>query len=761
MLSVGQLDEAELDSVVNMSYRVFAQTEDHYYATFWCNDRRFEGYPEYWDAVAAIRDFAEKTVLSTEGVEPFRHPLDTLRARLNNVPRELQADVVTGPGHSDSPTLATYWMNRDWTNLDGSGLGYLLRVEELSQAELDEHRNTGGWECFARSGDTYYAIAYATDVRYYAVEDAEPYHNAFVAIRAYAMQTVLSTEGVEPFDPDNRDLQPLSTLKDRLLDIPEELKGSVVNRPADAGPDGESNILVDYWLDGADWEMGMGWVLGVSRLDQAEFEHYLYTIPTGNVQIFARSGGHYYAINRPTDMRWGPEEDAERYSSARQALLEFVKQQVLSTEGVAPFDEEEQRSRVQFEGKTYTQVAYWPYKAVNGSTNVVWIYHLVQPAKDGPDGVWVPERVEYCDPDFPYQSYLIKPDTGGLTVAEYANQLQAEADAAGAGFWATDPIEVLRHYEQETGGRANIPLDSFTRDTAYIENVLAGTLPTPEQEAIQAVMDEIINAPVINAALSLDHKDYIYQTTAPSGYWARQLNAFATDFEWEEFTGQIPEEVLEEMETGGGLNLSVPNGPTLIVHETANITAISTGPDSGVALYQAKSKVEGETIGGVYFLYPGPYETLRYWFDEVQLHALRTTSVPDRGQSHEDVVKEWIDGYEGAYAKCAPGGLYTCTYVQGADIKADQPDWLTHEQLETFAQPYSLSADGFGKTWFGFSYNLIFVPENGNAKNHLQAGNTYDYTGSDAPEGAQVYSRQAIMRLVNGSWVCESTGTGW
>ena len=86
---------------------------------------------------------------------------------------------------------------------------------------------------------------------------------------------------------------------------------------------------------------------------------------------------------------------------------------------------------------------------------------------------------------------------------------------------------------------------------------------------------------------------------------------------------------------------------------------------------------------------------------------------------------------------------------------------MTHEQLENFGRYYGLSADDFGKTWFGFGYHLIFVPENENAKQQLLAGNTEDYTGSDAPEGAQICSRQAIMRLIDGNWVCESTGTGW
>lgn len=43
----------------------------------------------------------------------------------------------------------------------------------------------------------------------------------------------------------------------------------------------------------------------------------------------------------------------------------------------------------------------------------------------------------------------------------------------------------------------------------------------------------------------------------------------------------------------------------------------------------------------------------------------------------------------------------------------------------------------------------------------MQAVNTYDCPGGDAPGKAQVYYRVAYMRLINGNWACEGTGTGW
>ena len=209
LLTVYQWDQEQFeqyypDLEVTGGVDCFAKDDHFYYVIFRATDARVPmSETGYMDAFEAVRAYAMEQVLATQGVEPYAGQ-GTLRARLNNVPLDLQADVVTGPGHDDSPTLVTYWMNRDWTNKDDSGLGFLLRVDEMSQAELDEYRNTGGSEVFARSGGTYYAILYATDVRYYSPDDAEPFHNAFDAIRAYAMEQVLSTDGVEPFTPDSQ-----------------------------------------------------------------------------------------------------------------------------------------------------------------------------------------------------------------------------------------------------------------------------------------------------------------------------------------------------------------------------------------------------------------------------------------------------------------------------------------------------------------------------------------------------------------------------
>lgn len=127
----------------------------------------------------------------------------TLAERLQEVPEELVGEVAvcTADLRADAahPALVSYWLDREWTDPDSSGLGWLLSVYSMSREELEAYHNTGGLEFFAREGEVFYAVGYATDVRWYTLEDEESFHSAFEAIRTYAEQTVLDTEGVEPF----------------------------------------------------------------------------------------------------------------------------------------------------------------------------------------------------------------------------------------------------------------------------------------------------------------------------------------------------------------------------------------------------------------------------------------------------------------------------------------------------------------------------------------------------------------------------------
>lgn len=274
-----------------------------------------------------------------EGRKPLSATTNTLQARLEAIPEELRDDIVIRPYEqaTGSDFLVHYWMNRDWTDLDGSGLGWLLGVCRMSQAELDEYRDTGGSEVFALSGDTYFAIAYATDVRYYTVEDAEPFHNAFDAIRDFAMKTVLETEGVEPYTHSPTPSQPVDALRAQLNNIPEELRSKVDN---DADLFDDTAVLANYWLNDPKWtDLWSGYLLTLYRMDEARIQNELDQGHWPAVNIFARSGEEYYALTWPADGRYQDSSAlSDEYWDALNTLVDYVEQTVLDTEGVEPFD---------------------------------------------------------------------------------------------------------------------------------------------------------------------------------------------------------------------------------------------------------------------------------------------------------------------------------------------------------------------------------------------------------------------------------------
>lgn len=237
LLTVYQWDREQFerhypDLEVTGGVHCFARDNQFYYVTFRATDGRAPlSETRYVDAFDAIRAYAEKTVLETEGVEPYDSDRSavTLLNRLHDIPDDLMADVVTCdvdiPEDGSVLWAVGYRMNRpDWEELD-AGLGWLLNIQQISQAEYEAHigRDNSGWACFARSGGTYFAVTFPTDVRFYSPDDAEPYHNAQDAVWAFVEETVLSTQGVEPYSLgtsfpnytlDGMDYTPVNSYKD-------------------------------------------------------------------------------------------------------------------------------------------------------------------------------------------------------------------------------------------------------------------------------------------------------------------------------------------------------------------------------------------------------------------------------------------------------------------------------------------------------------------------------------------------------------------
>ena len=259
---------------------------------------------------------------------------DNLQERLMEIPEELRDKVISHPWPSMPTGLADYWLDgaTDWDS--DSAMGWLVSVRQWDQAQFEnwlDNGQAGNFQVFARNSKYYYAFMWPTGVEY-ELEDAERYAAAQQAIRAFAEKTVLETDGVKPYTPD----QTPDTLQARLMSLPEEWRDKVSASPALGG---EVSCLASYVLSDPKWAAQQGgWLLNLYRMDEAGIQEKLDggEWPAGD--IFARSGDQYYALTWPSDGYQGGSDLSAEYWSAVNAMKDHVKAAVLATQGVEPFD---------------------------------------------------------------------------------------------------------------------------------------------------------------------------------------------------------------------------------------------------------------------------------------------------------------------------------------------------------------------------------------------------------------------------------------
>lgn len=335
----GPIDSRGWPETNDEAKEIIAQDEAYYYVLEWPGQARFQmaDAEPFTAAFETVRTFAKKTVLETEGVEPYapEKNLDTLQARLMDVPEELRGEVISHPWPSMPIGLADYWLDgaTDWDS--DSAMGWLVSVRQWDQAQFEDWLNNnepGNYQVFARDSKYYYAFMRPTGVEY-DLEDAERYASAQQAIRAFAEKTVLETEGVEPYNPS---AQPLDALQARLMDVPEAWRDKVSASPALGG---EVSCLASYVLSDPKWAaLQGGWLLNLYRMDEAGIQEKLDNGEWPAGDIFARSGDEYYALTWPSDGYQGGSDLSAEYWAAVNAMKDHVKATVLAAQGVEPFD---------------------------------------------------------------------------------------------------------------------------------------------------------------------------------------------------------------------------------------------------------------------------------------------------------------------------------------------------------------------------------------------------------------------------------------
>ena len=197
-----------------------------------------------------------------------------------------------------------------------------------------------------------------------------------------------------------------------------------------------------------------------------------------------------------------------------------------------------------------------------------------------------------------------------------------------------------------------------------------------------------------------------------------------------------------------------------VIMDTTDVLTVENG-DKSITFYQEPKLVEyrngardlwfrvENTIEDDVFAFE-LFEQIRRWYDEVEYEAMSADIViSDRGQSREELVKEWTQQYEGTHLAVTPGSKFKCTYIAVRDIEVD---------TEVGYSPY-LATIG-DREAFRFWYSTIFVPESNETLNWMMAGNTAEYEGDDAPDHAFQYWHTGHLYLADDGWRCEGVGTG-
>ncbi|MDE6922060.1 MAG: hypothetical protein K2P01_00760, partial [Oscillospiraceae bacterium] len=213
---------------------------------------------------------------------------------------------------------------------------YVLSVHTFQKENFRAWPESGEdilWEITAQDDTCYYVIHRLREQTYPSEYE---YWDTHRAVRAFVEETLLATECVEPYSPDENP-QPLDTLQARLMSLPEEWRDKV-SAPDDIQ---EPGCLAYYWLNDPKWQdLSSGWLLTLYRLDGDLVQHNLdqQLWPSTGIDIFARSGDEYYAILWAGDGRYQDGELGEEYWAAAHAMMDHVMAAVLATEGVEPFD---------------------------------------------------------------------------------------------------------------------------------------------------------------------------------------------------------------------------------------------------------------------------------------------------------------------------------------------------------------------------------------------------------------------------------------
>ena len=532
----------------------------------------------------------------------------------------------------------------------------------------------------------------------------------------------------------------LDNLQQRLEDIPEELRDRVRFDLTDEEP----GHLADYWFNvPAEWtEDFQPWLLSVRQLSQEELNQTAGSFALNHApEPFAKSGSQYYALHWSVAIEYAP-DDKEQFNAAFEAIRDFAMQTVLETEGVEPYNSSQPLDTLQ------TRLLDVPAELrdnveARADDGALVNYFFKKPGKalDEAQYLLYVERIS--------QEQLDQRYDGSSTVANGSHPFAQGNGQYYVLHWNTS-IEYDLEDEEAFNAAYQAVRDFAMQTVLETDGVEPFDLYQLDRYQISAVVNRLLAAPSIELSLAPagTSRIYAYPIDPSQHSNSLDLSALASNFRWE----KAPYSTMDGATT---LRLEASDGSASLFLSEGSYLVLDGDGNCWKGVYNVENYVATADTT--------PFDYLRRLvFDVAELDALRSTTVPNRDQSHEDIVREWAENWEGAGTKTAPGSQYACTYVRIENVNANLPEFESRDALEEFVRNRNLAftADDFGKIWFCFSYDTVFVPADQSEDGPMWAGNTRYYEGDGAPEGALVYSHVGYMWLTDEGWTCTGVGTG-
>lgn len=233
--------------------------------------------------------------------------------------------------------------------------------------------------------------------------------------------------------------------------IPNEYEDQLLIDPVENND--ETTLIRVYQKSAYEKYEGMGFLFSIVRYTEARHEQFLSSDGSGQ-SFFAKDETSYYGFFFATDVQ-APDDD-ETFSGLFSAVGDYVKSDMITRNGLAPYSDDEFFKRNYTYDSEHIFLSYYPY-ANNGSREEVWTLILSQPAKQGDTGIWCVERWK----DQSGNTYPYFPDENGLPSAKYYAQRQAECDSGSDRSWL-DPQQVALAFVKRAFDHTQATPDSFS-----------------------------------------------------------------------------------------------------------------------------------------------------------------------------------------------------------------------------------------------------------------------------------------------------------